>query len=93
MSTWDFHKIDTQGWLKGSIRVDMTAAQRGVFADLIALASDTRLRDGTLRFAYDKPMSRQYIADTLRISLEELNSCIDVCVHDRNISFGSGSGY
>ena len=84
MSTWAFHKIDTLGWLQGSIRIDMTSAQRGVWSDLIALASNTRMRDGTLRFAEDKPMPREYIANTLNITVEELNSCINVCIEDKN---------
>lgn len=84
MSTWVFHKIDTQGWLQGSIRTDMNLAQRGCWSDLIALASNTRMRDGTLRFAEDKPMSREYIANVLNITIEELNSCINVCVSDKN---------
>lgn len=84
MGTWSWFKVDTDGWLQGSIRLDLTPEQRGVWIDLLALASSTRLRDGTLRFAPDKPMPREWIANNLRISLEALNSTIEACQHDKN---------
>ena len=84
MGTWSWFKIDTDGWLQGSIRIDLTPEQRGIWIDLLALASNTRLRDGTLRFAPDKPMPRDWIANNLRIPLESLNSTITACQLDKN---------
>lgn len=77
-------KLDSKGWLDGSIRIQMTPDQRSVWADLLALANECRLRDGTLRFAEGLPMDRQWIADRLKISIELLNETIDVCVNDKN---------
>jgi len=84
MRTWRFCKIDTGGWLDGSIRMDLTPAERGVWMDLISLASETRERDGTLNFAPGKPMSKEYIANRLRIPLDLLESTIKACKKDSN---------
>jgi len=84
MGTWAWFKVETEGWLQGSIRMDLSPEQRGVWIDLLALASDTRVRDGTLRFAPGKPMPREWIANTLRITVELLNSTLDACTNDKN---------
>lgn len=89
MSGYPWFKIDTEGWLQGTVRArGTTAEQRGVFIDLIALASSTRLRDGTLRFAVDSPMDRLWIANTLRIPLPVLNATIEAGQEDKNTRDG-----
>ena len=84
MGTWSWFKVETEGWLQGSIRMDLSPEQRGIWIDLLALASNTRLRDGTLRFAPGKPMPREWIASTLRVTVELLNSAIEACLADTN---------
>lgn len=77
-------KVDSTGWLIGSIRHDMDAAQRGVWIDLLALASECRERNGKLTFAPGKPMPIDYIASYLRIPVDLLQSTIDICTRDKN---------
>ena len=83
---YPWFKVDTAGWIKGSIRIALTPEQRSVWIDLLALAADCRMRDGTLRFAEGKPMGRDYIANVLRIPLELLNTAIEACCDDRNVN-------
>lgn len=73
----EWFKINHDGWLDGRIRQDSTPAERGVFVDLMALASRCTLRDGTLRTSIDCPMSRERIIKILDIPIELLNSTID----------------
>lgn len=87
---YSWFKVDTMGWLKGSIRDDLTLEQRSVWIDLIALASDCRDRNGRLQFAPGKPMPRKYIADILRISEELLNATVEACLQDKNKANGRG---
>ena len=82
--TYPWFKVDTAGWLEGSIRVDLTAEQRSVWIDLLALASRLKLRDGTIRYSVDKPMPRGQIAAILNIPQDLLDSTIDICVLDTN---------
>ena len=77
-------KADTAGILRGSIRFTMTPEQRSVWFDLLALASDSRLNDGTLRVAEGIPMDRDRIAEQLIISRDLLDSVINICCEDRN---------
>jgi len=81
---YSWFKVDSQGWIEGSIRVTLSPVQRSVWIDLLALASECRVRDGTLRYAPDLPMSRQFIAERLRIPLETLNDAIEACSQDKN---------
>ncbi len=79
----DWIKFYTSKWLFGSGR-NMTPEKRGVWADFMALAAETKLRDGTLRFDVGQPMPREYIASVLRIPPETLDACIDVFAKDLN---------
>jgi len=80
-------KFYTGKWLYGSGRT-MSAEKRGVWADLMALAAETKFRDGSLRFEVDEPMPRSYICAILRISPDLLDSCIDAFVRDLNTDDG-----
>ncbi len=77
----DWIKLYTTKWLYGSGRV-MSAEKRGVWADLLALAAETKFRDGTLRFDVGQPMPRDYISNILKITPELLDICIDVFSKD-----------
>jgi len=67
----------------------MTAEKRGVWADLMALAGEAKLRDGTLRFDVGQPMSRDYISSILRIDRETLDACLVVFQNDLNTEDGN----
>lgn len=79
----DWIKFYTGKWLFGSGR-NMTAEKRGVWADFLALAGESKLRDGTLRFDVGQPMSKEYIANVLRITMDTLDACLDVFSKDMN---------
>ena len=85
MPGYQWFKVDTAGWLEGSIRSDLDMEQRGIWIDILALASRCRLRDGTLRFAEGKPMSRERIAAILNVPLDKLDKTIEICSEDKNI--------
>lgn len=84
----DWIKFYTRKWLWGSGR-DMSAEERGIWADLMAMAGETKLRDGSLRFDVGKPMPREYIATVLRVPLERFNACLDIYAKDINTEDGS----
>jgi len=81
-------KFYTGKWLYGSGRT-MSADKRGVWADLLALAAETKFRDGTLRFDVGQPMPRSYIASVLRISSELLDASLEAFIHDINTDDGN----
>mgnify|MGYP001586362258 FL=1 len=83
MPQMEWSKFYYQRWLRGSVR-SMTREQRGDLADLIALACDAPLRDGTLRFGIGVPMPREWIAATLRIPLSALEEIIRISKEDKN---------
>jgi len=83
----DWLKLYTSKWLHGSGRM-MTAEKRGIWMDLLALAAETKFRDGSLRFDVDLPMPLSYIAGTLMLSMEELESAIACFKADMNIDDG-----
>lgn len=80
-------KFYTKKWLYGSGRV-MTPEKRGVWADLLALAAETKFRDGTLRFEVGKPMPRSYIAAILQIEPDTLDACLAAFQADVNTEDG-----
>ena len=83
----DWIRLYTAKWLFGSGR-NMTPEKRGVWADLLALAAEAKLRDGTLRFDVGQPMTRDYIAGILRIDRSTLDACLDVFTKDINTDDG-----
>lgn len=82
----DWFKVDSTGWLRGSIRADMNREQRSIWIDLLAFANECKLRDGTFRFAPGKPMPREYIAQSIGVPLPLLNEVIAICQADKNIN-------
>ena len=77
----------TGKWLFGSGR-EMTPEKRAVWADLMALVGETKLRDGALRFDVGRPMSRNYIANVLQIGEDLLDACIAAFKADINSDDG-----
>lgn len=86
----DWFKIHHNGWLEGTLRyqpdIDRVklAAFRGVMADLCALISRSRIRDGTLRHQVGLPMTRETIANILNIPQSLLNEFIEFGKKDVN---------
>lgn len=80
-------KLHTYGWLNGSIRMQLTPAERGIWADLLAMASESKVR-GTVCASKNLPYTREYIAAKLIVNLEELNSTIEKCCADQNAEDG-----
>ena len=82
----DWVKIHTSGWLRGSIRAQLTPAERSVWADLLALAGENRVeeRRGIIERAKGIPYTREKLAELLDIDVDLLNSTIYKCVSDEN---------
>lgn len=83
----DWIKLYTRKWIWGSGR-NMTAEKRGIWVDLLAVAAETKLRDGTLRHDVNQPMAREWIASILCIDLALLNACISSFQADINADDG-----
>jgi hypothetical protein len=75
--------INSKHWLSGSIRIQLTPAERSVWADLLALANESRER-GVICRAKGLPYSMEYLATYLSIDIELLQSTIDKCLLDYN---------
>jgi hypothetical protein len=75
--------INSKGWLTGSIRQQLTPAERSVWADLLAMANESRFR-GVVCRAKGIPYPREYLASYLDIPVELLNSTIEKCSRDEN---------
>jgi len=74
--------------LKGSIRFDLTPAERGVWYDLLLFAGDCR-EPGTISANSNTPYPHEYIANTLNIPLELLESTIKKCIETRRLEENS----
>ena len=71
-------KLHITGWLHGSIRWQLTPEERGVWADLIALAGECG-NDGQICDNDGRPYPLEFIAGQLNISLELLERTIKKC--------------
>jgi len=80
---YDWFKLHSKGWLTGSIRQQLTAEERSVWADLLAMANECRTR-GVIARAQGIPYSREYLANHFGVSQELLNSTIEKCRADAN---------
>jgi hypothetical protein len=78
-------KLFTTEWIDGSIRTDLTPAERGVWADLIVLAGLSR-REGHIERSEGIPFSVQEIATRCVVDVELLQSTIDKCVAEGRIT-------
>lgn len=66
------------GWLHGSIRWELEADERGVWADLIVLAGECG-REGRIEDNSGKPYPRSFIANGLNIPRELLDRTVAKC--------------
>jgi len=78
-------KLHTIPSLTGSIRFDLTPAERGVWYDLLLLAGLSR-KPGHLQASEDKPYPLKYIASQLRIPIPLLQSTLNKCKAEGRIS-------
>lgn len=81
---YPWFKMHSKGWLTGTIRAFMTMEERSVWADLLALANESRVR-GVICRAKGIPYDRAYLAQWLGVPLEALNSTIEKCCMDQNV--------
>lgn len=79
--TW--FKVHSRGWLTGTIRDNMTIEERSVWTDLLAMASESRVR-GVICRAEGVPYTREYMASFLGVPVDLLNSTITKCMADKN---------
>ncbi len=70
-----FLKLYSREWLHGSLRVQNDATERGVWADFLALANESRNR-GVIQANEETPYPHSYLATVLNIPLELLERCI-----------------
>lgn len=80
---YPWFRLYSKGWLTGTIRADLSIEQRSVWTDLLAMASESRVR-GVICRAKGIPYDRAYIANFLGVSLELLNSTIEKGLGDKN---------
>ena len=71
----DWLKLNSKGILRGSMATSDYTVQL-IWIKLLAMANETRDRDGYLRFAEGKPYSLTFIADVCNVKPEELNRAI-----------------
>lgn len=83
----EWFKFYARQWLFGSSRA-MTPDKRGVWVDLLSLASETKFRDGTLRHEVGEPMTREYIAAVLKVDRHLLDVCLIAFQADYNLTDG-----
>lgn len=81
--SYPWFKVHSKGWLTGTIRATMTIEERSVWADLLAMASESRVR-GIICRAVGVPYTREYMASFLGIPIDLLNSTIEKCLADQN---------
>jgi len=79
--SYPWFKVYYNGWLHGSIRAQLTSAERGVWADFLALAAESRYR-GVICLGKNQPIPHIYLAASLNITVEELESTIKKCCED-----------
>jgi len=71
-------KLWTRGWLEGSIRFDLTAAQRSVFVDLCALARESR-NPPMVQANETTAYPHSWLASKLNIPLDLLEETLEIC--------------
>ncbi len=84
-------KLWVTGWLHGSIRWQMTSEERGVWADLMAIAGECG-QDGAIIDRDGRPFPREFIANQLNIKQTLLDRVIAKCKHEGRIEDNAGEG-
>ena len=81
-------KLWTRGWLEGSVRFDLTPAQRSVFLDLCALARESR-NPPWVQANETTAYPHHWLANKLNIPLDLLEETIEICKKQIRISENS----
>jgi hypothetical protein len=81
-------KLFVTGWLHGSIRWQLEPDERGVWADLIAMAGECG-KEGKICDNDGRAYPRQFIANQLNIPIELLDRTIAKCMHDGRVEENS----
>jgi len=71
-------------WLQGSLRFDCSAEERGIFADLLALANESRNR-GIIQANETTPYPHLWIASTLNIPYENFEKALQKLIVQERI--------
>lgn len=71
MQKMDWLKLNSKGILRGSLATADNDSQL-IWIKLLAMANETRDRDGYLRFAEGKPYTHEFIAQVCHVTLDEL---------------------
>ncbi len=82
-------KLFIGGWLHGSIRWQLEPAERGTWADLIAMAGECGM-DGRICDNDGRPFPILFIANQLNIPIELLGSTIAKCKAEGRIENDDG---
>jgi|GEM_PF-6544238 len=77
-------KLYTLEWLEGSIRVDLTPAERSVWADLLAMAGISR-NEGRIERSKGIPYTTEELATRFSITPDLLSSTISKCAKEGRI--------
>jgi hypothetical protein len=77
----DWLKLNSKGILRGSLSTTDNTTQL-IWIKLLAMANETRDRDGCLRYAIGKPYSHDYIAQVCNVTINELYIAIDDYMDD-----------
>jgi len=80
---YDWFKFYSKGRLEGSVRVQLTPAERSVWVDLLCFANECRER-GVIARAPGIPYTREDLATRFGVDLPLLNSTIEKCSMDKN---------
>lgn len=77
-------KFWSKEWLEGSVRFDCTAEERGIFADLLALANESRNR-GIIQANETKPFPHHWIAGMLNLSDEVFENALKKFIEQERV--------
>jgi hypothetical protein len=78
---FDWFKAHSNGILRGSLATSDWYIQL-IWVKLLAIESETHLRDGCLHFKPGTPMSREYLASQCMVDIEHFNRAIDEYLSD-----------
>ena len=87
-----FVKIWTDESLRGSIRKDMSPAQRSIWYELLLLAGKSR-REGYLEYSQGIPYTEADIARTLEVEESLVTESINICVGEGRLEIVDGKTY
>lgn len=77
-------KLFSREWLQGSLRVQNTLEERGLWADLLAMANESRNR-GIIQANVDIAYPHIYLAQTLNVPLRTLERCLKKFAEQKRI--------